>query len=459
MHHLFRAALAVCACSPGAFAADPAQIELFGTSYRVQRFDYSSEITFANPLDGVSPLQLSECEGVHWLGNGRVLLSSNEMDNQGSYANIVVEAAVLTNAAGTVTGFQFVRVVVVNDIGISAPPFDLDPSGITINAGTSGLGAGGQLVVADSENERLRAYDLATGQVLGGDFPTTPANDELEDVAWIADPLLPGAGAFYTVHQGAPYSIEVFAADGVHLGGFPIADAVHPGILGEPKGLGFIADVAAAPAPFHGKGGALLVALADNGPALQAFDRSGVELGYEPLEGPGGGLLDAGAQPLQIEAVAFDPDTGRLFLVQQGTVLQDNYVWVLTPCEEEYGAGCAGSGGFVPRLSLDGCLVAGEVAALSVENGFGGGIAVIFFGAAKANLHVAGQCALLTAPLLPASIVVPVGGSGAGAGSALVGGIVPAGLPAAVFYSQAFLADPGALVGFSASNGLGLHIP
>lgn len=119
-----------------------------------------------------------------------------------------------------------------------------------------------------------------------------------------------------------------------------------------------------------------------------------------------------------------------------------------------HGAGCAGTGGVVPKLELLGCPTPGGVGQLVISGGVGGGSALLFFGVAPASLPMAGGCQLLVAPLLPLLLNVPLSGSGAGAGQAILPFSIAPGAPTGQIGMQAFVVDPGGAAGFANSNGL-----
>jgi hypothetical protein len=434
--------------SSTALAADPAAIELFGTTYRVQRFDYHQQLTFTDPLNPTQTIGMIECEGFHWLGNGHFLLSSNEMDQFGSYANFVIEGRVVTDAAGDVTGLAYVRTIVTNDVHLPGFAYDLDPSGITV-------GPGGALLVADSENEFVRFFDFTTGAPLGGDFATTPQNDEFEDLVVLN-------GEIFTVREAQPYSLMVFDAAGTFSRAITIAQDLNPAIQSAAKGIAHVADVANAPAVLRGHGDVFLLAIDDNHPGLQAITSSGVELGWFPLTQDGTpntpSILDSGAQTLQLESVGFDADSGRLFLVQQGSGTFDNVMWVLTPAERSFGDACVGSGGFTPKLDADGILQTGENFQLTIHDALGQSTALLVFGQHEASLAIdGGPCLLNVAPLIGPTLALPLTGFGAGQGEIALGGQMPSGIPAlAHLYLQAFVVDTGAPSGFASTQGLAL---
>jgi hypothetical protein len=136
------------------------------------------------------------------------------------------------------------------------------------------------------------------------------------------------------------------------------------------------------------------------------------------------------------------------------------FAWLAEPPGPTYGAGCAGSGGYTPVLSLAGCAEPGELVALGLTKGLGGAGALLVFGTGAAALPLAGGCTLLTAPLLPAVLgPVPLAGTGPGNGFLVVSGTVPPGTAPVTIYVQGFVIDPGASAGHCASNGVVLSVP
>ncbi len=132
-----------------------------------------------------------------------------------------------------------------------------------------------------------------------------------------------------------------------------------------------------------------------------------------------------------------------------------------TPCSSgatAFGAGCPGSGGFVPAMAIDGCTVPGGALTLSITNALGGSTAIVFFGLAPASIPMGFGCDLLAAPLLPLTIALPLGGSGAGAGSVQVTAPLPLGTSQLDLAMQAFVPDPGTPPAFANSNGVRLEV-
>ncbi len=384
-------------------AADPETIDLFGQRYRVQRFDYSQEITFPNPHeDDFLPdtVNLIESEAVAWLGNNRMLVTTSETASI-TYENFIVEVTVNTDVHGNVTGLEFLqpspllggRHVVINDtfpagfplFGL-AHPFDLDVSGVAVNPGSSGLAPGG-LLVAEGKSQTIKGYvydptnpnipadatDHASNFL--GDFNLLdPAEFDIEDMVVVPGFAVPGeygvdaqnpqpVDLLFALDQecdppcGPSPSIEVFDLAGGYRGGFLIGANVNPDAVGDPKAVAYLPDGPTSPASFQGKGGVLIVVYDDEGPGIHAFDLLGNEIDladpgdpFEPAYHPltddgtpfGNPILDKGTivQQLQLEASTADPDTGRLYFFQEGSGLNDNYLWIMTPTNR---AGCNGN--------------------------------------------------------------------------------------------------------------------
>ena len=134
------------------------------------------------------------------------------------------------------------------------------------------------------------------------------------------------------------------------------------------------------------------------------------------------------------------------------------YVFEAPGIAAPYGAGCPGSGSNPPSLDLSGCIIAlGEVR-LTLKNGVGGSVALLFFGVAPASVPMDGGCTLLAAPLLPLVLPVPVAGVGPDGGSFDFEVTIPAVAPFTAAL-QAFMADPASPHGFANSNGVELTVP
>lgn len=357
-------------------------VTLFGQNYLVQRFDYSQQVTWPSVLFAGETLSLVEVEGATYAGNNRLYASSEAMAEvfPGERRNQVVELE-LVEAAGVITGLRYVRTVVINDFQVDG--YELSPSGLTINAGGTGTGANGNLIVASSE-DNLRAYSLhpaTRGQILpalaGQNCSPNAAACELNVVALVSDVedvvWTPAFGdrssAIYLLNQEFPSSLLRLNADGTlnALGSFNVAGDFAGGLAGStPKGLSYLADSPAFPASIQRPGGALIVALDNDNPGLQVFDFSGNLIGFEPLTvdatPSGASRLPLGdcSEQLLIESLATDPVTGRIFLFNQGNGTLCNFLYVLTPAAAAP-AGCSpadiaggGDAGRSPDGTVDG---------------------------------------------------------------------------------------------------------
>lgn len=125
-----------------------------------------------------------------------------------------------------------------------------------------------------------------------------------------------------------------------------------------------------------------------------------------------------------------------------------------------YGTGCAGSGGFVPKMQWAGSTQGGSALTLHVQDGLGGSQVLLLLAGNKGSTAINAFCTLnLGAPLFPAPIgPISLGGSGAGQGSvSLFAGLPP--VTATVgFAMQAFVIDPGAPSGYANSVGMAVQL-
>ncbi|MFN7019998.1 MAG: GC-type dockerin domain-anchored protein [Phycisphaerales bacterium] len=337
-------------------AASGQTITLFGKQYEVRRFDYSQSVLMPNiafPSD--PPIPLFEAEGVHYVGGNRLIMSADDIADIaiGNPDNWFVEVSVLTSGC-RVTGIAYSRTVATVDAATDG--YDPNPSGVTVNSGLTGLSAEGNLVVCGGAG-RLYGFSLAPatfGQPI--EFPQSSgclaipgtcgidisgSNQNAEDVAYV-----PGDGArpdqFFVINQdlvgldGA--GIERWSSTGTLLGSFVVGGAVEPGLNGGvAKGVVYLPDSPNLPASIRRPEGIVLISFDRNFPALQAFDLNGNLLATEYLTVSGTPAppfrldMSGCSQRMHIESIAADPATGRLFLVNQGSFLTCNYMWVLTP--------------------------------------------------------------------------------------------------------------------------------
>jgi hypothetical protein len=327
--------LAVCGTAASALAVDLSPITLFGQKYNVQRFDYTQSVQWPDPLFPTTNLNLIEVEGAHYLGNDRMLLSSDGLDALGSYKNWVIEVRLTRGLDGRYNGLSYVKTIVINDpITPSLGGFDLSPCGITINTGPNGLAANGDLIVGDSEVNGVTGYSISTGAQLGS-WSGGPQNDSFDDLAYV-----PFNDRVYTINEDG-YALVSYQPDGTFDASAPIPGltALNPiATPGSPKGMVYLPDLPTVPASIRRPGGSLLITLDDNNPGLQVFSLSGAVLATEPLTDEpvfsGTSFLEQEplcASPLQLESAAFDPATGTIFLINESSFTSCDGFYVLTP--------------------------------------------------------------------------------------------------------------------------------
>jgi hypothetical protein len=330
-------------------------ITLFGQEYTVSRIDYAAEIQLPNipfPQDPAVPF--IESEGLVYAGADRVLMSADDIGDAGfgMPENWIVEAT-LRYEAGVVVGFQSVRTILSHDL--ASFPYDLNPTGISLNTGSSGLGGGGN-IIASLGDGLLYAYSYQPGSEgnqlafpTGADCLSSPAtcsmnisgrNTNAEDLTYV--PV--NGGEVFVTNQDTEGVERWNAVTGQFLGSFPVGGAVPGGPVGAvAKGLAYVADSPALPSVLRRPEGVVLVCFDDNFPAVQAFSVTGTLLSTEVLTDDGTAFgaprLDVAGCPggLSLESLSADAATGRLFLSNQGSFTDCNFFWVLTPVA----AGCS----------------------------------------------------------------------------------------------------------------------
>lgn len=360
----------------GSALAQPT-IRLFGLDYQVQRFDYSQQVSWPNPwFPGTPDIRMFESEGLHWAGNNKLYMSADDINDRfRAKENWVVEVNVQT-LGNQVTGLAYSRTIVSSGplTLVAGGPnvgeaYDINPGGVTVNTGTTGIGRGGNLLVLNTGIAALNPFSLqpaTLGQPLEwpdnsgcapGSCSLTVPIAETEDVAFV-----PAAGsraeALYFLDQNGS-AVYVTDTAGAAIAGrsFPVgngADQTVPATA-EPKGLSFVPDSPRLPLNLRGRGGVVLVAFDATFPAIQAFSVDGVFLGTERLELtppilspdpvffddiPGTYRLDFSGCTSQlvpgIESLAMDPGAGRMFVSNQGNFTDCNFMWVLTPCVADF---------------------------------------------------------------------------------------------------------------------------
>lgn len=130
------------------------------------------------------------------------------------------------------------------------------------------------------------------------------------------------------------------------------------------------------------------------------------------------------------------------------------------PAVFSYGAGCAGFGGFTPKLAVTSALppTSGGPFDVALTDGLGASTALLFVGFGQAQLPLSPGCFFNIATVIPSPITLPLGGTGAGDGSITIPTTLPAGLTGLIFNLQAFVIDPGVPRGYSSSPGLQVEV-
>jgi hypothetical protein len=121
-----------------------------------------------------------------------------------------------------------------------------------------------------------------------------------------------------------------------------------------------------------------------------------------------------------------------------------------------YGTGCAGTGGFIPSLSMTGCATGNGTITLQIASGLGGAPVLLLIGNAQASLPLGGGCTLLVPPLFSLGLVLS--GSGAGNGAVSLPATLDATTPAVTATVQAAIFDAGNPFGFSMTNGVQVDV-
>jgi len=128
---------------------------------------------------------------------------------------------------------------------------------------------------------------------------------------------------------------------------------------------------------------------------------------------------------------------------------------VLFGCDAlNYGLGCAGTNGLVPRLDMDGCPGVGETLTYRLDQGLANAPALVLLGGGRGFLPLPGGCTLLLDPYygwFAASMN--------GAGELTLPLIVPPGAAGQTFTMQGAVIDAGAPSGYALSNGVEMQIP
>lgn len=142
--------------------------------------------------------------------------------------------------------------------------------------------------------------------------------------------------------------------------------------------------------------------------------RSVGDLTFEPAR-----FLAASAPPSAALAGDVDGDARPDFVVSSGGFVPSSLpgaIYVAAAgCEGEvgrYAEGCALPQGNVARLAVDGCAEPGSHVALRVDGAQGAGMALVVFGTAATSIPLPNGCVLAVSPLLPSTLLLPLGAGG-----------------------------------------------
>ncbi len=169
-------------------------------------------------------------------------------------------------------------------------------------------------------------------------------------------------------------------------------------------------------------------------------------------------LIPPGTGWLLANAHAIGND-GRI--VGEGFSPQGLQAFVLLPDSDGgfdvYGAGCAGSGGFLPGLWGQGDPTGGGSFSLALTNGLGGGAGLLLVGLGNQSAPFKG-CTLSVLPLSSLSVPLALTPGGAGGGLWSLDVTLPASVPAGSLFLQAALSDAGGPAGVTVTNPLRLDV-
>ncbi len=125
-----------------------------------------------------------------------------------------------------------------------------------------------------------------------------------------------------------------------------------------------------------------------------------------------------------------------------------------------YGAGCPGSGGFVPALATYGIPATGETMTMAVTDGFGGATCLLFLGSQQGATPLLGGCTLhMTLPIYNVFPVFFLGGAGPGGGTVEIPAFLSVVPVAFELDLQVVVLDPGASFGYTMTNAVAIDFP
>lgn len=157
---------------------------------------------------------------------------------------------------------------------------------------------------------------------------------------------------------------------------------------------------------------------------------------------------------------ALDRTTGVATLAGSLSTSLDLLTFAADNClPQAYGAGCPGTGGFIPALSVLNCPAAGGPISVLLDQALGGSSALLLIGLGQGQIAVGQGCSVLVSPILPAILTLPLGGGGAGNGTVLLNGVIPPAAAGLTFTLQTAVIDGGTILGAAFSNGVQIDVP
>lgn len=124
----------------------------------------------------------------------------------------------------------------------------------------------------------------------------------------------------------------------------------------------------------------------------------------------------------------------------------------------KYGTGTTGSGGFTPKLDVQGCVNPSANVGFSVSQGLGGAPFILLFSSGPGTTPLTGSQSLALASPLLAVVPLALGGSGPGAGFLFGTVPLPGNTAGAKVAIQALVADPLAHNGMALTNAVAIEV-
>ena len=425
---------------------------------------------------------------VHDLSNGQIIhkvtvASGQAQDHFGSSVALSGTTAVIgawgDDQNGNLSGAAYVF-----DATTGQQVFKLSPShsnveqrfghSVAIDGNVIAVGAWGDTVLGENSGA-VYLFDATTGQEFGRLVAPDGAQGDQFGISVAISGGLVVAGAHYA-DDGAPISGTAYVFD---VSSQQLVTKLHSPSPGYYDWFGMDVDVdegvVVVGEMWHDVGAA-----EGNQGAVHGFDALTGQILFSYQSNSTAWLGDSVAvaddvavatQGFAPSALAVSASTGGLLHTLEsgfgydvaatpGRYLVGKYLFEpLTPIVE-YGQGCAGTGAITPGLELSGTAEPGNTLTVAIEQGVGGGLALLLFGLQDASVPLAGGCSLLVSPVLqPVLGPFSLGGTGPGQGSLSFGAPIPPDLvPIVTVTMQAFVIDAGVPSGYANTNGVTLNI-